>query len=112
MHNRIERSVLNHDIRSNGEREITAKQAEDLVASGLYRLSSGAPHGAVHYRRGLSDGSCLHLVVETQRRRLHHDAFNPHAGLLSLGMHVAHEARSEALSLVAVGWIALRLLAR
>ena len=112
MHNRVERSVLNHDVRSSGEREITAKQADALVASGFYRSSSGAPHGAVHYRRPLPDGSCLHLVIETQRRRLHHDAFNPHAGLLSLGMHVTHEARSEALSFGAVAWIVLRLLAR
>lgn len=112
MHNRVERSVLNHDVRSNGEREITPRQAHVLVASGFYRPSTGAPHGAVHYRRPLPDGSCLHLVIEGDRRRLHHDAFNPHAGLLSFGMHLTHEARSEAVSFGALAWSIVRLLAR
>lgn len=112
MHNRVERSVLNHDPRSNGERQITASEADGLIASGFYRSSSGAPHSAKHYRRALPDGSCLHLVIEKRRRRLHHDAFNPHAGPLSLAMHVTNEARSEALSIGAVGWIVLGLLAR
>lgn len=112
MHHRVERGVLAHDARSNGEREITARQADALIATGLYRPSSGAPAGALHYRRPLPDGSCLHLVVEKNRHRLHHDAFNPHAGPLSLAMHLGQEARTEAVATMALGWIVLGLLAR
>lgn len=109
---RIELAVLGHDVRSNGERDITARQASRLIASGLYRSSRGAPFGATHFRRPLPDGSCLHLVIEAGRRRLHHDAFNPDAGLMRFSMHMAHEARVDALSLLALGWIVLDLLAR
>jgi len=112
MHYDVERSVLDHDLRSNGERLVTRKDARVLIASGYYRKSTGSPYGANHYRRSLSDGSCLHLVIEEQRRRLHHDAFDPHTSLFSLGMHVTHEARSEVVSCGALAWSVVKLLAR
>jgi len=85
MHFAVERRVLEHDLRSNGEQLITRKEARLLIASGYYRESTGSPHDANHFRRSLSDGSCLHLVLERRRTRLHHDAFDPHANPLSLG---------------------------
>lgn len=112
MHYAVERRVLDHDWRSNGEQLITRKEARALIASGYYRKSTGSPHGATHYRRSLSDGSCLHLVVEAYRTRLHLDAFDPHRSLFSLGMHLMQDARSEAVSYGALAWGVIKLLAR
>lgn len=94
MFRAIERRVLDHDPHSNGERRLRTRQADALVACGLYRASTGSPASAAHWRRSLPDGSCLHLVVQAGHCRLHHDAYDPHANLLSLGMHVTHEART------------------
>jgi len=82
------------------------------VASGLYRASTGSPASASHWRRSMADGSCLHLVMQSRHCRLHHDAYDPHANLLSLGLHMTHEARSEAAALVVLAWSAVKLLAR
>lgn len=112
MHHAVELRVLGHDVRSNGEQPISRREARALIASGYYRESTGSPHDATHFRRSLSDGSCLHLVLEKRRTRLHHDAFDPHAGPLSLGMHLLHEARSEAVSYGALAWSVIKLLAR
>jgi hypothetical protein len=111
MYRAVERRVLDHESHSNGECSVTGREAEALIASGLYRASTGSPASASHWRRSLADGSCLHLVVEGRRRRLHQDAFDPHANLLSLVMHMTHEARSEAVALAAVGWSTVKLLA-
>jgi hypothetical protein len=107
-----ELAVLRHDPLSNGERSVTGAEADALMASGLYRESLGAPFGAIHYRRSLNDGSCLHLVIEGDDRRLHHDLFDPHRGPWSLAMHAAHDAKAEAVSLVALAWNLVRVLAR
>jgi hypothetical protein len=112
MYRAVERRVLDHDVNSNGERSVTRREAEALVAAGLYRLSTGSPASATHWRRSLPDGSCLHLVVHARQRRLHHDAYDPHANLLSLGLHMTHEARSEAAALAALAWSVVSLLAR
>ena len=106
-----ERRVLAHDAASNGERRIARRDADALIAGGLYRTSTGSPASASHWRRRLPDGSCLHLVIEQERCRLHHDAFDPHASLLSLAMHATHEARHEAAALAALAWSALSVLA-
>ena len=86
--------------------------AKMLIDSGYYRLSSGFPFGATHYRRSLRDSSCLHMVIEGGQRRLHHDTFDPHASLSSLSMHLTHEAKSEAVTYFAAAWGLVRLLAR
>jgi len=112
MYRSVERRVLDHDPNSNGERSVTKREADALAACGLYRVSTGSPASATHWRRSLPDGSCLHLVVQARHCRLHHDAYDPHANLLSLGMHMTHEARSEAAALVALAWSAVKLLAR
>ena len=112
MYRAVERRVLDHDPNSNGERTVTRREADTLIAGGLYRTSTGSPASAAHWRRSLPDGSCLHLVLQGPQRRLHHDAYDPHASLLSLGMHMTHEARSEAAALAALAWSAVRLLAR
>jgi hypothetical protein len=112
LHHETELAVLGHDALSNGERSVTRAEATALISSGYYRESMGAPVGAIHYRRSLDDGSCLHLVIEGNDRRLHHDSFDPHAGLFSLTMHAAQEAKVEAVSLVALAWNMVRLLAR
>ena len=108
----FERAVLEHGWLSNGEREITAQHARQLVGSGRYRRSTGAPYDALHYRRSLDDGSCLHLVIDNGRRRLHHDAFDPHAGGYGLAMHLAHDARFEAMASAALAWSLVKALAR
>lgn len=107
-----ERLVLAHGSASNGERVITRRQVGALVATGQYRASTGSPSNASHWRRPLPDGSCLHLVVEPRCCRLHHDAFDPHANLLSLMMHMTHEARPEAAALTALAWSVVNLLAQ
>jgi hypothetical protein len=112
MYCAVERRVLDHEPGSNGEMRVAKREADALIASGHYRASTGAPASAGHWRRSLPDGSCLHLVVEARRRRLHHDAYNPHASLFSLGLHMTHEARSEAAAFAALAWSAVRLLAR
>jgi hypothetical protein len=112
MFRAIERRVLDHDPHSNGERRLRTRQADALVACGLYRASTGSPASAAHWRRSLPDGSCLHLVVQAGHCRLHHDTYDPHANLLSLGMHVTHEARTEAAAMAALAWSAVKLLAR
>lgn len=112
MYRTVERRVLDHDPHSNGERRITKRDANALIASGAYRSSTGAPASASHWRRALPDGSCLHLVVQERLRRLHHDAYDPHVNLLSLGMHMTHEARSEAAAFAALAWSTVTLLAR
>ena len=48
---RLERRATNH----------TAGSTLRLIGSGHYRESAGSPHDATHFRRSLSDGSCLHL---------------------------------------------------
>jgi hypothetical protein len=108
----VERRVLDHDPHANGERIISGSQARALIASGHYRRSLGSPLGAEHFRRALASGGCLHLAIEGRRRRLHHDAFDPGGGALSLAMHITHEARAEAVSNFALAWIVVRLLAR
>jgi hypothetical protein len=108
----VERRVLDHDPQSNGERTIRRREADALVAGGAYRASTGSPASARHWRRSLPDGSCLHLVMQDGHCRLHHDGFDPHASLLSLGMHMTHEARTEAAALAALAWSAVSLLAR
>lgn len=107
-----ERRVLAHGPASNGECAIARRDAAVLVAGGLYRESSGSPASAQHWRRRLADGSCLHLVIEPRRCRLHHDSYDPDAGLMSMTMHMVHEARSEAAALAALGWSAVNLLAQ
>lgn len=112
MYRAVERRVLDHDPNSNGERAVTKREADALIEGGLYRSSTGSPASATHWRRSLPDGSCLHLVVQAWQRRLHHDAYDPHANLLSLSMHMTHEARSEAAALAALAWSTVKLLAR
>jgi hypothetical protein len=107
-----ERRVLAHGPASNGERPVSRREAAVLVAAGHYRASTGSPASAEHWRRRLPDGSCLHLVLQPRRCRLHHDSFDPHASLLSLTMHMTHEARAEAAALAALAWSALALLAQ
>jgi hypothetical protein len=95
-------------------REVTLSeaQANDLLASGRYRLSSGFPYGGSHFRRSNGDGSCLHLVWRDGEPHLHRDRFDPHASPLSLMMHLTNEARSESVATVAMIWSTVRLLAR
>lgn len=107
-----ERRVLAHGPASNGEQRVARRDAAVLAAGGQYRESSGSPANAQHWRRRLADGSCLHLVIEPRRCRLHHDSYDPDASLLAMAMHMVHEARSEAASLAALGWSVVSLLAQ
>lgn len=111
MYHDIERVVLDHDQSSNGEYVVTRAEAGILIASGYYRKSTGFPYSASHFRRSLDNRSCLHLVVDGDGGRLHHDAFDPHSGPLALCMHLTHEAKSETVSYCAVAWSLVKLLA-
>ena len=97
---------------ANREIELSPPQADALVASGYYRLSTGFPFNAIQYRRSNADGSCLHLVWREGRARLHRDTFDPHASPMSLYMHLSNEARSESVSTVALAWSLVKVLAR
>jgi hypothetical protein len=112
MHCDVERSVLGYDPLSTRNLFLSSEQTEVLIESGRYKASTGSPYRATHFRRSLDDGSCLHLVIEEQQGRLHWDAFDPHGGLFSLGMHLAHEARSETVSTCAMALRLVKLLAR
>lgn len=109
---RVELAALSHGRFSNGEQSVTSAEADALIASGHYRESTGAPLGALHYRRSLEDFSCLHLVIQGEDRRIHHDSFDPHRSSFTLAMHIAHDAKSEAVSLVALAWNLVSILAR
>ncbi len=98
--------------RTSWEIELSWPQADALIASGCYRLSTGYPYEATQYRRSNADGSCLHLVFAANVPRLHRDAYDPHASPMSLYMHLTNEARFEVAATCALGWSLIRLLAR
>lgn len=100
-----------HDF-SSREIELTDVQANELLASGHYRRSTGYPYLATQYRRSNADGSCLHLVWRDGRPRLHRDVYDPHASPISLYMHLSNEARSECVATCALALSVVRLLAR
>ena len=112
MFSAVERQVLEHDRNSNGELIISREAAQSLIASGHYLSSTGAPYTAKHFRRSLDDDSCLHLVIENDATRLHHDKFDPHAGPFSLYMHLTEEARWEVVSSCAVAVCLVKILAQ
>lgn len=108
----FERELFDYEDHVSRELELTADQAEALIASGFYRRSTGYPYEAKQYRRSNSDGSCLHLVWRDGRARLHRDIYDPHASPMSLYMHLSNEARFEAAATCAMAWTLVRLLAR
>lgn len=91
---------------------LSHEQADALIASGHYRLSSGFPYEATQYRRSNDDGSCMHLVWRDGLPRLHRDKYDPHASPMSMYMHLTNEARFETAATCALGWSLIRLLAR
>src|SRR5262249_21431317 len=107
----VERRVIGADVQG-ANIEMCLDQARSLLATGQYRASFGAPLGALHYRRPLADGSCLHLIVGDDKVLLHCDRFDPERDLTSLAMHVLTEGRNEALEFVSTAWLVLRLIAR
>ncbi len=98
--------------RFGGQYSLTADELDALLSSGHYRKSLGSPPHAAHYRRSLDDGSCLHLIVEDGRASMHRDRFDPHRDPVSLGSHLATEARSESAAVVASACYVVKLLAR
>ena len=97
---------------SSREIELSHDQADLLIASGRYRLSTGFPYESIQYRRSNADGSCMHLVWRKGIARLHRDAYDPHASPMSLYMHLANEANFEVAATCALGWRLISLLAR
>ena len=108
----FEQSLFEHGDSVSREVELDHQQAEALIASGFYRLSSGFPYEATQYRRSNADGSCLHLVWCRGVPRLHRDTFDPHANPMSLYMHLTNEARFETAATCALTWSLVSLLAR
>ncbi len=85
-------------------------ELERLLANPAYHASLGHPAHAFHYRRGLPDGTGLHLVILGGRAELHRDLFDPHAGPGALALHLATDASAYALGTLAAGWAVLRRL--
>lgn len=85
---------------------------ERLLTDPAYRPSLGHPGHATHYRRGLPDGGGLHLVVIGQEAELHRDLFDPHAGPGAMMLHLATDAPTHLLGVIAAGWSVLRRLGR
>ena len=102
----VERKVL--DERDRGSNQfLSAEVTRQLVLSGNYHKSLGTPLSVDHYRRSLSDGSCLHLAISPDGGQLHWDCFDPHRNLAFFMLHVAVEAMPES---VINGWLIWRLL--
>lgn len=85
--------------------QITEQDAQELLSSGLYQPSTGFPIWAMHHRRSLWDGSCLHLVQEGNKWTLHRDRHDPHASPTSLIHHIVNDAPAE--TAVTLGLVAL-----
>jgi hypothetical protein len=70
MHRAVERRVLDHDPRSNGERPVTRREADALIASGRYPRE----HRIAGERVALAPLAGRRVVpasgVEGRRRRL------------------------------------------
>lgn len=89
---------------------LTPEELDTLLADPAYRSSLGDPGHATHFRRGLPDGSGLHLVIVDGRAELHRDAFDPHAGPGAMALHLATDSPRQILSVVAAGLAAFRRL--
>jgi hypothetical protein len=71
-----------------------------LLANVAYHASLGDPASATHFRRGLTDGSCLHLIIAGESAELHRDRYDPHAGPAFLAAHLMTEAPRPAASVM------------
>jgi hypothetical protein len=91
---------------------VLGEALDALLASPQYRPSLGHPGYAVHFRRGLPDGSGFHLVLLDGRAELHRDLFDPHAGPAAMALHLATDAPAYATGVLAAGWAVLRRLGR
>ncbi len=85
---------------------IRLADARHLIRYAGYAPSMGFPFWAEHYRRGLPDGSSLHLVILNGRSTLHRDRYDAHRDLPSLIKHLAIDAPGETL-LTVLGAVAL-----
>ncbi len=83
-------------------------QAQALLDSGCFKPSTGWPPWVSHYRCSLSDGTCLHLVIDGDAATLHRDRFDPHQGAVSLLKHLVSDAPVE--TALTVGSVALAAL--
>lgn len=79
---------------------LDAAARDELLANIEYHASLGDPASASHYRRSLSDGSCLHLVIVEGEANLHWDRHDPHGGPVLLVAHLLEESSTQAVSLV------------
>jgi hypothetical protein len=77
-----------------------------LLANVAYHPSLGDPASATHFRRSLTDGSCMHLIIAGEAAELHRDRYDPHGGPALLVAHLMTESPRPAAS-VAVALAAL-----
>jgi len=91
---------------------LSPEAVDRLLASPDYHPSLGDPGTARHYRRGLPDGTGLHLVVTETGAELHRDLFDPHAGPGAILLHLATDSPRQALALLEAGWSVLRRIGR
>jgi hypothetical protein len=108
----LERQALEAVGQSDDPVHADPEEVRALVQGEGYRPSLGSPLSACHYRRSLSNGACLHLVVEGKEGRLHCDRFDPHRDPYSFVLHLLTEAPRETLANLAAGWALLRFLVR
>jgi len=105
----IECRVLEGAIQGLTE-ELAQSDLDVLMHCGLYRSSLGNPPHAQHFRRSMTDGTCLHLIIERGVGSLHCDRFDPHRDPMSFVCHLLTEARQESLSATLTAWSIARLL--
>ena len=79
---------------------LSVMDVEILLGNVEYHPSLGEPASARHYRRSLTDGSCMHLVVDGEHAALHRDLHDPHGGPALLAFHLMSESRRQAGSLL------------
>lgn len=88
--------------------ELAPADVNVLLADPSYHPSLGDPASARHYRRSLSNGSCLHLVIQQGSASLHLDSHDPHHSPAHLVAHLMQESPAQAYSLLAAAIALLR----
>lgn len=84
--------------------------ARDLIHGWGFRKSAGFPFWSEHWRLTLSDGSCLHIVIDGATATMHHDRHDPDRDLGSLLQHVLVDAPIETAISIFAGCAILALL--
>lgn len=91
---------------------LSEEEVDILLADPAYGSSLGQPGHAIHYRRGLPDGTGLHLVIHATHAELHRDHFDPHASPTAMLLHLVTDSPTQALGTLSAAWAVLKRLGR